>query len=458
MAFASVGTLGSIVTPKSAGTTSVITVSADANVGNLVAVGSAWDNAGTTDAETSQLSIADSAGNTWTKVAEYTRSAGAANDGVTVGLWVSVITSQLTSGAGTITVTSSSSRTAKASAAWEYSLAESSVAVEDYEVNGIDVGDPPSIALAGMASREYLLLHVGGEGRGSTWTADGDYTARHDVETTGGGSATNVNLFMADRIATLTGDTVDAASNTDTIIGQIIAAIYEVAGGDVTALPDTGIVTLSGVVPTALVAIPAPAAAVLTLLGNAPTAAVAAAPTPGVIALTGNAPTARVVVTPSPGVLELSGFAPTFDAGADETIAEPDTGTLTLLGNAPTAITSVTADPATLTLVGFAPTPTITAAPSPAIVTATGNAPTVIVSTSPAGAEMSLLGFSPTFTGEVVPAAITFFFDQPTPNGGADAGTPAAAVYSTPTPSGGVDEGTPSAGRYDEPTPGLVRV
>lgn len=228
MAFASVGSMGSVVTPKSDGTTSVLTAAATAEVGNVVAIMSAWDNEATVDGETSQLSLADSAGNTWIKVAEYTRTTGAANAGVCVALWVCVVTTQIDSGSDTFTVTSTSSRTAKATHGWEYTIDASEIAVEDYTVDGADSGDPPAVTLSGLTSREYLLLHVGAEGRGATWTEDGDYTERFDIETTGGGAASNVNLWMADRIATLTGDTADPASNADQITAEILAAVYEV--------------------------------------------------------------------------------------------------------------------------------------------------------------------------------------------------------------------------------------
>jgi hypothetical protein len=231
MTIASVGNLGTAVTPKSSGTTQVVTAVATAEVGQLVVVSAVWDNTDTTDGETTRLTLTDSAGNTWTKVKEYTQSAGVAADGVTVAQWYSVITSQIDSGSDTFTVTSDTARTAKCFSAWEYDITESAVAVQDATVNGGDTGDPSAISLAGMPSREYLLTHVGGEGRGSTWVKDADYATLAEIETSGGGSATNLNLLHADRIATLTGDTVDAASNTDTIFGQILSAIYEVTGG-----------------------------------------------------------------------------------------------------------------------------------------------------------------------------------------------------------------------------------
>lgn len=234
MAFAAVGSLGS-TTDKTSGTATLqLTVAATAEVGNLVAVFAAFDNEGTTG-ETSQLSLASSPSNTWTKLKEYTQGASGNSDGITVAMWVSRITTQLTSGSSTITVTSTSNRTAKAMAAYEFTVggavAFGGVSGTDYQVDGGASGnDPAAMSLSGLASRQYLLLHVNGEERGATRTADADYTEIFDaVETSGGSAASNVSLFAAYRIATLTGDTVDAASATDGEYAQIVAAIYESA-------------------------------------------------------------------------------------------------------------------------------------------------------------------------------------------------------------------------------------
>lgn len=234
MAFASVGTLGVTVLPKTSGTTQALAVSADAEVGNVVVVGSAWDNAGTSQADTSQLSIADDSGNTWIKIRERTYSAGAANDGVTVAVWVSKITTQISSGAN-ITVTSASARTAKVTGAWEFSMGSGTLTFDgvggtDYQTASAAASDPASMSLASLVSQEYLLVHAIGSEGGTTHTGDADYTERHDTETTGGAVATNIALYLGTRIATLTGDTVDAASTTDRDHAQVLGAVYEAAG------------------------------------------------------------------------------------------------------------------------------------------------------------------------------------------------------------------------------------
>lgn len=238
MAFASGGTIITIVTPKSAGTTSVLDIPPLAlSAGYLVVVASAWDNAATSAGVTSQLSCADTQSNTYTKVSEYTQAISAADDGVCVGLWYSVLTTAL-SGADTITVTSSSSRTAKVSGAWYFTKgAGSTIAVEQVSQIGNALGEPGALNLISMPSREYLMLYAAGEGRGSTWTKDAAHTLMWDIESSGGSATTNVNLMGSFKIATVTDDSADAASSTDAIHAMILAALYEVtAAGDVAYL------------------------------------------------------------------------------------------------------------------------------------------------------------------------------------------------------------------------------
>lgn len=234
MAFASVGSLGT-AQEKTSDTDLVLTVTATAEAGNLVAVFVAMDNLGTSDAETTQLSIADSAGNTWTKLREQTESSGVAADGLTGAIFVSVLTSQLASGAGTITVTSSASVTAKAMEAWEFTLAESSVSLGDgtsVAVQNLASGQPTAVTVSGMTSREYLLLHLYvREATTSTFTPGTSYTSMTGIGTSGGAGDTNVSVWGAYRIATLTTDNPDATAGTGAQGLQILAAIYEVAGG-----------------------------------------------------------------------------------------------------------------------------------------------------------------------------------------------------------------------------------
>lgn len=229
MAFAAVGSLGSSF-EKVSDTSFSITVGATAEVGNVVVVFAACDNIGTTEAESDELTISDSAGNTWSKK-EYRFSAGAAGDGVTGIIAWSKLTSQLTSGAGTITVTASSAITTKLLAAYEFTMGSGTLTLETQLFDGAAASDPISMSFSGLPSREYLFISgVFSEG-GTTHTTDADYTEIFDTETTGGSVASNTALLGAYRIATETGNTIDHSSTNDRDHVQIAVALYEAAAG-----------------------------------------------------------------------------------------------------------------------------------------------------------------------------------------------------------------------------------
>lgn len=212
--------------------------------------------------------------------------------------------------------------------------------------------------------------------------------------------------------------------------GGIGVEIGLAVAGDVEVLPNTGLLTLAGASPAvSLVALPA--AAILSLIGNAATAAVQATPTPGVLSLSGFAPTVSVQTAPTPAVLTLVGLPPSL--GSDVNVT-PDVGTLTLFGFAPTTSIQAAPTPAVVTATTFAPTASVTALPGAGTLTATSFAPAVSVQSSPGQATMTLTGFAPTITDFGITEPVLTFFDQPTPAGGTDTGTPGAAAYDQPTP------------------------
>ena len=229
MAFASIGALGTAQN-KTSSTTHALTTTATAEVGNVIIVAAAWNNAGTSDGDTTQLTCADSAGNTYTRIREYTNSAGAADDGVCLTAFHCVVTTELASG-GTITVTSASARTAKAMTAHEFSKGSgTTLAVENTALDEGVNNDPASFSLGSLTSREYLFLYYYGRESTGTLTLDTDLTSAGAVGTSGGGSDTNMQVAAAYNISTGTASpTIDCSSSSDTNeYAQIIAAIYEV--------------------------------------------------------------------------------------------------------------------------------------------------------------------------------------------------------------------------------------
>src|SRR5262245_17493612 len=137
MAFASVGTLGSVQNKTADKASAALTITAQADAGNLVVLWIAVDNNSSTSGgvdEAAITGVTDSAGgNTWVEAKEWTNSAGsAAQTGATVALWYSVLTNTISSG-GTITVSwnNATSRDAAALSAWEFTKgAGTTIAIE----------------------------------------------------------------------------------------------------------------------------------------------------------------------------------------------------------------------------------------------------------------------------------------------------------------------------------------
>jgi hypothetical protein len=228
MAYGSVGSLGTNQ-EKTSDTQIVLAVTANAEVGNLIVVWVAMDNEGTADANTAQLSCADDAGNIYVKLHERTESSGAANDGAVIAMFATVVKTQLNSGSN-ITVTSTSARTAKAISAWEFTTGSSGFQIQAVTQANATNTDPAAVTLSSLPSREYLLLWgFGSENIVPVSTHDADYTAINDISTSGSTADTNITVDGAFRIATLTTDTVDAATASTTQHAQVYAAIYESA-------------------------------------------------------------------------------------------------------------------------------------------------------------------------------------------------------------------------------------
>lgn len=236
MAIAHVGNAGT-ATSKSSGTTLVLTVSASFASTDLAVVITSWDNTDTTIGDSTRLSCSDSSGNTYTKLREYTYSEGAAGDGATGAIFISRISSALTAGASSITLTSNTACTAKAVSVRKFTTG-AAVALEQTQVGTANENQPPSLTTSGMTSRSYLHIRCdASEDNGDPiWAQDADYTDFTTANTVGGALVSNVTLFGGFRIATLTGDTAaPTGENRDRV--AILAAIYETAGTDKAIVP-----------------------------------------------------------------------------------------------------------------------------------------------------------------------------------------------------------------------------
>lgn len=197
-------------------------------------------------------------------------------------------------------------------------------------------------------------------------------------------------------------------SGTLTLAGLVPTVTVAAGGGGATVTPSAGTLTLSGLAPSLLTNyIPAPGAGALVLAGLSPSLLVATIVQPGAgaLALAGLAPSLLIAqaVSPGAGALVLTGLAPSLltnfivqpGAGAlvltgqqpailngDSKVAQPDTGTLVLAGLAPTA----------------AATDNRTSAPGSGALVLAGLAPSVLsgFTVTPSAGALVLAGLAPT--------------------------------------------------------------
>lgn len=231
MGFTDLGSLGSN-TNKTAGQNVVMTSGEDVPVGDVIVVVSAADNTGTTEVETSsspEIAITDESGNDYGDLLrEYRMSSGAADDGAVIHVAVVEATTQLDTG-DDISGAVNASRAAKSITAHHFGKdagTELEIVGASFE-GGLNT-DVAALVLAGLPAGEYLLIYGYAAERnnpGVSYTDDADYTAvlGADNGTVGGSGDTNVSHRVRFRIATLTGDTADAATGNDGHVAFLIA-------------------------------------------------------------------------------------------------------------------------------------------------------------------------------------------------------------------------------------------
>lgn len=216
---------------KAAGNTLAVTIQG-APVGSMVVTYIAWDNnnASTpTGPDDTQITVADSASNTWVRVAGAQNTSQANRSHVQI--YASRITNQIAVG-GTVTATHtvSSSWVAKAMAVELFAIEGVAPTVAGRVHVHTVAGDPASLTLSGLADPAipYILLHgIAAEGPVTdAYTWDADYTQIAPVGTTGSTDDTNMTITGGFRIVDTTSDTVDVTSTTaDRDYSQVLAAL-----------------------------------------------------------------------------------------------------------------------------------------------------------------------------------------------------------------------------------------
>lgn len=226
MAWVYEGDLGSGV-EKTSDNSFLITAAEDSPAGNVVAVFAVTDNIATSAGSSNTHTITDESLNTWTK-REFTQASGAANDGTTLSISYSLLTTQIDTG-DDIILTTTANTTAKCLGALHWSIDEAAISEAGADE---DVGatDPSStLSISGLSSAETLYIFGIGIERGASGsTIDADYTKVHGIETVGGAAATNQTLVDGYRIVTNTGDTCDCNLTTAADWSQILIALREV--------------------------------------------------------------------------------------------------------------------------------------------------------------------------------------------------------------------------------------
>jgi len=293
MAFSGVAARGSAVDTVSDNSLAMNPTAALA-VGKLVVVQCVTTNEQTTDGASSSHSLASSPTNSWTKIDEYTETAGANNDGTTNSLWYSVITTEIGTG-GTITLTTSANEAEKIICAIEatFDNANNIIAFETVGVGQNAI----SASVSSLPSREYLLVGAGGaRGSDNAKTPDTDYTEWHDLRNRNNAAA--VTNHLVTRIATLTSDTCTSSAWTNTFPIFLLAPLYETPDPNITIEPGVGSVGFTGQTPS------------LSLGATA-------SPTAGAVAFAGEAPTASAGITANAdvGTVLFTGYAPAVSAG-----------------------------------------------------------------------------------------------------------------------------------------------
>ena len=232
MTWAHQGNRGTVAA-KAASTTTVVSVTATVAVGRVLVVHVATDNLGNTAGATSHISsVADSQGNSYSKVSEYTQTGGSSADGVTVAIYVSKIATQLTT-SDTVTVTHPNV-VARTAGLEEYSISGTGISVAGNN-GAIGSGTSGSVTLSGLASAEYLWVgQFGFEDKSNvTFTGDTDYSYRTQHSTgTGGAGAANITGNPADRVYSGASDTFEFSSlSTSSDFAIVLGALQETGGG-----------------------------------------------------------------------------------------------------------------------------------------------------------------------------------------------------------------------------------
>lgn len=183
-------------------------------------------------ASNDHISCTDTGLNVYTKVHEWTYSAGAAADGVTASIWIADCTTGLAITTDTVSFGFSASVTTKVS----FGATATVAAGKTWGLTGVTQGTAvaaltgPSTTISGLPSlsRQWIALD-GIETFGTdTYTQDAAYTGTLQRGTTGGAADTNLAFRMGFNPQVSTTDTHQASSSAAADWLSLMVALDEV--------------------------------------------------------------------------------------------------------------------------------------------------------------------------------------------------------------------------------------
>lgn len=195
----SIGSLGSAFSKSADQATLVLQAGAIAEAGNMLVALIAVDNSAPADGDEGAVSgIVDQAGNSWIKIGEFTNGNGAAQAGVAISAWYSLITTQIAANALiTASFTSAALRDASAITVWEFGLRRTGfVSVAAVATRADDNADPGVLDLT-LPVGENLWVRGQAHERPltDTWVKTIPWDGIFDKQGTSGGVAdTNVTV------------------------------------------------------------------------------------------------------------------------------------------------------------------------------------------------------------------------------------------------------------------------
>lgn len=178
-----------------------------AQVGSLVVITVVRDNAGGGGATNQIVSISNGAGNTFTKVGEWTNSPSGANSGTTVAIFYTTVTSAISIGS-TLQASFPNSPTAAAISAYNFGIASGKTFGVELFNTSDSTADIGSLTSTTVPLDSYLFFRgIGGEINNSSMTPTSGWTAISATNTTGGTGITNQSIRGEFTIATSTSET-----------------------------------------------------------------------------------------------------------------------------------------------------------------------------------------------------------------------------------------------------------